>query len=69
MNAFTQKDAYPLSQISGILEKAEFITSLDLKNAYWQVPFYVDSRDKTAFIGPGSPLYHFKVMPFGLCNV
>jgi len=35
INALTEKDAYPLPQISGILSrlpKAEFITSLDLKD-------------------------------------
>lgn len=71
INSFTEKDAYPLPQISGILSrlpKAEYITSLDLKDAYWQVPLEPQSRDKTAFTVPGRPLYQFKVMPFGLCN-
>jgi len=71
VNSFTEKDAYPLPQISGILSrlpKAEYISSLDLKDAYWQVPLDVASRDKTAFTVPGRPLYQFKVMPFGLCN-
>lgn len=71
INSFTEKDAYPLPQISGILSrlpKAEYITSLDLKDAYWQVPLEQQSRDKTAFTVPGRPLYQFKVMPFGLCN-
>ncbi|XP_044574087.1 uncharacterized protein LOC116655403 [Drosophila ananassae] len=71
VNSHTIKDAYPLPQISGILSrlpKAEYITSLDLKDAYWQVPLDVESRDKTAFTVPGRPLYQFTVMPFGLCN-
>jgi len=37
VNSFTEKDAYPLPQISGILSrwpKAEYISSLDLKDAY-----------------------------------
>jgi len=50
------------------LSRAEFITSLDLKDAYWQVPLEVNSRDKTVFTVPGRSLYQFKVMPFGLCN-
>jgi hypothetical protein len=60
-----------LPQISGILSrlpKANFITSLDLKDAYWQVPLEEKSREKTAFTVPGRPLYQFTVMPFGLCN-
>lgn len=71
INSFTEKDAYPLPQINGILSrlpKAEFISSLDLKYAYWQVPLDMHSREKTAFTVPGRPLYQFKVMPFGLCN-
>lgn len=50
------------------LPKSEFISSLDLKDAYVQVPLDMHSREKTAFTVPGRPLYQFKVMPFGLCN-
>lgn len=41
VNKLTQKDAYPMPIIDGILSrlpKAEYITSLDLKDAYWQIP-------------------------------
>jgi len=71
INASTEKDACPLPQISGILSrlpKAEFITSLDLKDAYWQVPLDEASRDKTPFTVPGRPLYQFEAMPFGLAT-
>ncbi|XP_052857197.1 uncharacterized protein LOC128265316 [Drosophila gunungcola] len=71
VNAVTKKDAYPLPQIDGILgrlPKAMFISSLDLKDAYWQIPLDKASRDKTAFTIPGKPLYQYKVMPFGLTN-
>jgi len=71
VNMVTTKDAYPLPQIDGILSrlpKANFISSLDLKDAYWQIPLDPASRDKTAFTIPGKPLYQYKVMPFGLTN-
>lgn len=71
VNSVTVKDAYPLPNIDGILSrlpKAEYITSLDLKDAFWQIPLDKSSKDKTAFSVPGRPLYHYKVMPFGLCN-
>lgn len=71
VNSFTYGDAYPLPQIEAILSrlpKAVFISSLDLKDAYWQIPLDPASRDKTAFTIPGKPLYQFKVMPFGLSN-
>ncbi|KAH8350098.1 hypothetical protein KR084_011774, partial [Drosophila pseudotakahashii] len=41
VNSVTVKDAYPMPFIDGILSrlpKAEFISSLDLKDAFWQSP-------------------------------
>ena len=66
-----RKGRLPLPQIDGILSrlpKANFISSLDLKDAFWQIPLEKSSRLKTAFTVPGRPLYHFTSMPFGLCN-
>lgn len=71
VNAVTKKDAYPLPHIDGILGRlppARYITGLDLKDAFWQIPLERTSREKTAFTVPGHPLYQFTVMPFGLCN-
>lgn len=71
VNSRTKKDAYPSPHVEGILSRLRdtfFITSLDLKDAFWQIPLQKESREKTAFTVPGRPLYHFKVMPFGLCN-
>lgn len=71
VNSVTVKDAYPLQLIDGILSrlpKARFITSLDLKDAFWQIPLDEASKEKTAFTVPGRPLYQFVTMPFGLCN-
>lgn len=69
VNTSSVKDAYPLPRINSILEKlrhASYISSLDLKNGYWQVPLSPDSRAITAFTVPGVGLFQFKVMPFGL---
>lgn len=71
LNKVTKKDAYPLPYISSILDKlrnAQYITTLDIKSAYWQVPLSTDSKEYTAFTVPGRGLYQFKVMPFGLSN-
>lgn len=71
VNQVTKKDAYPLPHIDGLLgrlKNTKYITSLDLKDAFWQIPLAEQSRDKTAFTVPGRPLYQFRVMPFGLCN-
>ena len=71
LNEVTVKDAYPQPKISGILSrlpKAEFISALDLKHAFWQISLDEGSRDMTAFTVPNRPLYRYKVMPFGLTN-
>lgn len=71
VNARTVKDAYPLPHIEGILSRLQettYISAIDLKDAFWQIPLEEKSREKTAFTVPGRPLYQFTVMPFGLCN-
>jgi hypothetical protein len=71
VNAVTKKDSYRLPYIEDILRKlrsAKFISTIDLKNGYWQVPLEPSSREKTAFTVPGRGLFQFVVMPFGLCN-
>ncbi|KMQ84832.1 reverse ribonuclease integrase, partial [Lasius niger] len=69
VNDVTERDAYPLPQITATLDKlrgARYLTTLDLKNGYWQVPLAPESRPITAFTIPGRGLYQFTVMPFGL---
>ena len=69
LNAVTKKDAYPIPYISSILDRlrnATFISSLDVKSAFWQVSLTPESREYTAFTVPGRGLFQFKRMPFGL---
>lgn len=71
INKVTVKDAYPLPIIDGIISrlgKTRFISSIDLKDAFWQIELEAKSREITAFTVPGRPLYQFARMPFGLCN-
>lgn len=71
LNSLTKKDAYPLPHINGLLSRLQdthFISGIDLKDAFWQIPLDKASKEKTAFAVPGRLLYHFIVMPFGLCN-
>lgn len=71
LNQLTKKDAYPMPIIDGILSRlheTHIISSIDLKDAYWQVELAEGSREKTAFSVPGRPHYQFRRMPFGLCN-
>jgi hypothetical protein len=67
----TKRDSYPLPYIDAILSRlreAKYISTIDLKNVYWQIPLETKSREKIAFTVPGRGLYQFKVMPFGLHN-
>src|SRR5699024_10972781 len=69
LNSVTKRDAYPLPFVSNILDRlrdARYLSSLDIKSAYWQIAVEENSRPLTAFTVPGRGLYQFKKMPFGL---
>ena len=69
LNSVSKRDAYPVPLIHSILDKlrdARYLSTIDLKNAYWQIPLEEESKEKTAFTVPGKGLFHFTVMPFGL---
>lgn len=71
LNEVTKHDSYPLPQVDRILNMlrdAKFISSIDLRKAFWQIPLDESSKEKTAFSVTGRGLFHFNVMPFGLCN-
>lgn len=69
LNDVTIKDAYRLPHIQATLDKlrgAQYLSTLDLKSGYWQIPLAKESKPLTAFTVPGRGLMQFKVMPFGL---
>lgn len=71
LNAVTERDSYPLPYISHTLDKlreAHYLSTLDIKSAFWQVSVEENSRQYTAFTVPGRGLFQFKRMPFGLHN-
>jgi len=67
INAKSVKDAYPMPRINHILDQlreARYISSLDMKDGYWQIPLEERSRQYTAFTVPGKGLFQWRVMPF-----
>lgn len=71
LNSVTVPDSYPLPRTDSILNRlrnAKFLSSIDLRKAFWQIPLEESSRPKTAFCVPGLGLQEFRVMPFGLSN-
>lgn len=71
LNAVTKKNAYPQQNANRILSmigKAKYISTIDLTDAYFQVPLDETSQEKTAFAVPGRGTYVYCRMPMGLTN-
>lgn len=72
MNEVTIKDdshAFPrIDETLDALNGLQWLSTLDLKSGYWQVPIAEKDRCKTAFSILGGGLWQFKVMTFGLKN-
>lgn len=68
LNEVSQFDSYPMPHVDELidwLDKARFITTLDLTKGYWQVPLSPASKEKTTFATPDG-LFHYICLPFGL---
>ena len=63
-------DSYPLHHIDKLLANlrgAKVYPTIDLANAYYQLPLHEDSRDITAFI-THEGLFRFRRVPYGLAS-
>ena len=61
-------DAYPLPNIEHLVNKVaqdKYYSSIDLRQAYHQVPLLPEERRFTAFEAAGR-LYQYKRLPFGV---
>ena len=70
LNKVTVKNRYPLPLMTELRERlntAKIFTKLDLKNGFHLVCMSEEDEEKTAF-QTRFGLYHWRVMPFGLCN-
>lgn len=66
VNEASEKDAYPLPQVNATLDMlrgAQYLSTIDLNDGYWQVPLAPESRPITAFTVSGRGLMQFRVMP------
>ncbi|XP_055590749.1 uncharacterized protein LOC129742837 [Uranotaenia lowii] len=71
LNSIMINEGYPIPQIAAIMNNlsgCKFIASIDLKDAFWQIPLETASRQLTAFTVPQRGHFQFKVVPFGLCT-
>jgi transposase InsO family protein len=71
LNEVTAHDPYPLPhlhRILGRLEKSNYLSTVDLSDAFWQIPLDKASKEKTAFVVPSRGLFQFTRLPFGLKN-
>ena len=67
LNEITESISYPLPSIQSLIDKfhgKKYITTLDIKSGYWNIPIYEPDRCKTAFVFNGK-LWEWCVMPFG----
>lgn len=71
LNSIMTNEGYPIPQTSAIINNlggCAYISSIDLKDAFWQLPLEEASRPMTAFTVPSRGHFQFKVVPFGLCT-
>lgn len=71
LNEVTKKNVYPqqnANRILALIGKANYVTTLDMTDAFFQVPLHPDSQLKTAFAVPTKGTYVYQRMPMGLTN-
>lgn len=67
----TERNAYPLPNIHSIFESMSgscWYSTVD--TVYWQIGMHADNKKENhiCLAYSANHLYHFKVIPFGLCN-
>ena len=71
LNQLTIPNSHPLPRIDDTLDAlggSSWFFTLDLKSGFHQVSIAEEDRPKTAFSIPGSGLWQWRVLPFGLIN-
>ena len=68
LNKVTRAITFPMPRTDNRIDRlagARYITLLDMRKAYYQLPMFESARPKTAFVTPIGK-FQFKTMPFGL---
>ena len=68
MNDFVQLTSFKMETVASVLlsvREGDFLASLDLKDAYFQIPIHGSSRKLLRFMSEGT-VYQFKALCFGL---
>ena len=68
LNAFVQLTPFKMETFASVLlsvREGDFLASLDLKDAYFQIPIHGSSRKLLRFMSEGT-VYQFKALCFGL---
>ncbi|XP_058840796.1 uncharacterized protein K02A2.6-like [Topomyia yanbarensis] len=71
LNARTKRDAYPLAHVGrilGRLGKTRYLSTIDLKDAFLQIPLCSNSKPLAAFCIQGRGMFQYTRLPFGLTN-
>lgn len=71
LNNITVPEAYPMQDLNRILSRLKstnYLSSIDLSDAFWQVGLKKEDQPKTAFAVSGRGFFMFIRMPFGLRN-
>ncbi|XP_064469813.1 uncharacterized protein LOC135384546 [Ornithodoros turicata] len=70
LNAVTREDAFPMALPQELIMRvgrASYITTVDLRRGYWQVPLAKESQSLSTFVTHEGQ-FAWRVMPFGLKN-
>ncbi|XP_045122598.1 uncharacterized protein LOC123511048 [Portunus trituberculatus] len=70
LNTVTKVDSYPLPRLEDCIDRvgaAHYITKIDLKQGFWQVPLTDRAKDVSCFVVDGQT-YKCHVMPYGMKN-
>ena len=70
VNSVTKTDTYPLPRLEDCIDRigsARFISKLDLKKGFWQVPLTERAKEVSCFV-VNNETFQCNVMPYGMKN-